>query len=137
MHEVFQRAINEILREHGVSVTNVEFRQALTNGMLEVYDYITNTHNDINITSFLEEANKSVCEEVMDNIMTSFQGLSRHDYLLVAGGTGAAWMPYITDRLKNHRLEIVRCNQNDQSLNNVYSTARGYYFWIVDRLTAM
>ena len=137
MHEVFQRAINEILREHGVSVTNVEFRQALTNGMLEVYDYITNTHNDINITSFLEEANKSVCEEVMDKIMTSFQGLSRHDYLLVAGGTGAAWMPYSTDRLKNHRLEIVRCNQNDQSLNNVYSTARGYYFWIVDRLTAM
>ena len=136
MHEVFSRAVKEINRQENVQVTIVEFRKALATGNLEVYDFLSGSYTDIDISPYLEKASKEVCNEVLDNLMTSFQGLSLHKYLLVAGGTGAAWMPYISERFKNHRMTIVKCNQNDPQLNNVYSTARGFYFLLLDRIIA-
>ena len=134
MHEVFNRAIAEINCKENVQVTIVEFRKALGDGKLEVYDYIKGGYTDIDIAPYLESANKSVCDEVLTKLMTSFRGFSAHKYFLVAGGTGAAWMPYITEKLKNLKLTIVRCNQNDTKLSSVFSTSRGYYFWLLDKI---
>lgn len=137
MHEVFSRAIKAIDIDQGVKTTIVEFRKALSTGKIECFDYIRGEYKDIEIATYLEKACKEVCNEVFDSLMTSYQGLSTHKYLLVAGGTGAAWLPYIVERLKKHRLTIVKCNQNDQQLSNVFSTARGYYFWLLDRIRSV
>jgi plasmid segregation protein ParM len=57
-----------------------------------------------------------------------------HDYLVVTGGTGAAWNAYIKDYYKGlSNLTIIAGNQND-NIPYIFSNVRGYYMYLVSKL---
>ena len=58
-----------------------------------------------------------------------------YKYLIITGGTGAAWYDKIKDYLKGmHTLQIIPGNVNDNT-SMIYSNVRGYYLfrYVADR----
>ena len=56
---------------------------------------------------------------------TAFDGLSNCQGLLIAGGTGAAWLDYIAKRYEQMEgMEVIR---PIDGLPYIYAIARGYY----------
>lgn len=75
----------------------------------------------------LESANQKVCHVALERIEATYNSLMDYDYLLVTGGTGAAWFDMISERYSGmETLQIITGSQND-SLSHIYSNVRGYY----------
>ena len=53
----------------------------------------------VDITDFLTKANNIVCAEAIETINGYYNYLQDVDYLVVTGGTGAAWFDMIKDFL--------------------------------------
>jgi len=82
------------------------------------------------ISDILLENNRRICESALNRIETAYNDLEDYDYLLVTGGTGAAWLDYIHERYRNmETLEIITGNQNQPELDHIYSNVRGYYIF--------
>ena len=61
--------------------------------------------------------------------MSSALNLIDYDYLIITGGTGAAWLDQIRDKFKTmNTLTIINGNQND-NLPFIYNNVRGYYLY--------
>lgn len=83
--------------------------------------------------TYLKEASEKVCNEAINRTMTSIDFLD-YDYILVTGGTGAAWLNIIENKFKNlNTIKIIKANQND-SLPLVYSNVRGYYLFRFNKI---
>ena len=55
--------------------------------------------------------------------------LEDFDYLLVTGGTGAAWFDMLQERYKGmSTLHIISGNQNEK-MAPIYNNVRGYYIY--------
>ena len=66
--------------------------------------------------------------------MTQMFPLYEYDYLIITGGTGAAWSQRIRDILKDmETLKIVNGNCND-TLPFVFANVRGYYLYRMTKL---
>ena len=60
--------------------------------------------------------------------MLSERDLSSYRYLIVTGGTGAAWAETIKEKMKGlSTLNICFANTNDTSISIIFSNVRGYY----------
>ncbi|MGN0241317.1 MAG: hypothetical protein ACI4CS_06490, partial [Candidatus Weimeria sp.] len=71
---------------------------------------------------------RDICNEAIERLASSIS-LADYDYMIVTGGTGAAWYPYIEERFKGFTtLKLLRGNQND-GLPFVYANCRGYYLY--------
>ena len=57
-----------------------------------------------------------------------------HNYLVITGGTGAAWYNQIKDHFKDmNTLKIIAGNQND-NIPFIFSNVRGYYMAMYNKL---
>ncbi|MBR5360757.1 MAG: ParM/StbA family protein [Lachnospiraceae bacterium] len=84
--------------------------------------------------NLLAESSKKVCSEAIDRIISSIS-LIDYQYMIVTGGTGAAWLAEINERFKNFTtLKILQSNQNDNNLPLIYSNVRGYYLYRFNKL---
>lgn len=81
----------------------------------------------------LSAANTKVCNEAIERMCGAIN-LVDYNYLIITGGTGAAWLYNIRDRFKNFStLTILNGNQNDD-LSFIYSNVRGYYLYRFNKL---
>lgn len=86
------------------------------------------------IAQMIVAANQKVCNAVLERIKTMYNNLIDYDYLIVTGGTGAAWFDIIRDHFKGmETLKVIAANQNDM-LPYIYSNVRGYYLFLVGAL---
>ena len=68
--------------------------------------------------------------------MTQMFPLYEYDYLIITGGTGAAWSSRIREILKDmETLKIVDGNCND-TLPYVFANVRGYYMYRMTKMRA-
>lgn len=90
-------------------------------------DKSTMKQEQIDITEYLMEANKKVCMEAINTINGCYNYLQDEDYLVVTGGTGAAWLNIIKDYYKNMTtLKVIDGSAND-NIPAIFSNVRGYY----------
>ena len=83
----------------------------------------------------LEKNTKDVCMEAMQKLVSLYNYMQNHDYMIVTGGTGNAWYPMIREYFRNmENLTILSANRNDKALSNTYSNVRGYYYSLVSML---
>lgn len=109
--EIPVHAMQKYLREAQIRVFNRRAR----NSSFEAFD------------DLLEAASQKVCNIALDRMEATYNSLLDYDYLLVTGGTGAAWFDLITERYAGmETLQIITGSQND-TLSHIYSNVRGYY----------
>lgn len=88
---------------------------------------------DLPFDKLLAQANNKVCEEAIARMAQAIN-LIDYNYMIVTGGTGAAWLRYIQEKFKNFStLKILCANQNDD-LPFIYSNVRGYYLYRFNKL---
>lgn len=67
--------------------------------------------------------------------MNTYSGLFAYDYLVLTGGTGAAWEPYIREYFKDmDRLSIVMGNENCPDTDVIFCNVRGYYMYLINSI---
>lgn len=133
MRRVLQETAKLIKEQYGINIEVPEMQKYLETGTVRYFDRKTLASNDYPFDALLTAANDSVCSEAID-WLTSIVRLVDYDYLIITGGTGAAWDAKIRERFKNlTTLHLISGNQND-NLPLIYSNVRGYYLYRYNKL---
>ncbi len=127
MKAVFQETAKLIQTNFGVEIKPHTMQKALQLGTVTQFNIFDMSSDDVAFGHLLEEANKKVCQIALDHMKNAYNFLMEYDYLLVTGGTGAAWYDLICDHFARMKtLKIITGSKNDQ-LSHIYSNVRGYY----------
>ena len=132
MHEIFQRTASDL---KGANITVLGMQSALKKGYVTIFDKKKMVNRKERFEDLLEKNTKEVCMEAIQKLVSLYDYMQYHDYLIVTGGTGNAWYPIIKEYFRNmQNLTILSSNRNDKLLSNTYSNVRGYYFSLVGML---
>ena len=113
-----------------VSISIPAMQTCLKTGKFKVNDRIHLVVKEYPIDKYLEEANKIVREEAFESIKDYVFDIK---YLIMTGGTGAAWCDYFKERLRGIPLEVISGNSGS-NLPTVYANARGYYMYRLNQI---
>lgn len=128
MKAIFEKTSADIFRAYGKEIYAHTMQSCLETGLVTVYDRKNRSTREYDISGLLEKSNEDICNRALNKIESAYD-LEDYDYLIVTGGTGAAWMPYIKARYeKMSTLEILCANQNEP-ISPVYNNVRGYYIY--------
>lgn len=129
MKRVFQDTIDKINKKYGVSFSVTDMQKYLESGTVRTFDRRTYSTKDEPFADLLEESSRTVCNLAIEK-MTQIYPIHEIDYLIVTGGTGAAWEREIKEVFKNMAtLTIISGNQSDTSLSTIFANVRGYYMY--------
>ena len=133
MKRVLQETVKLINEDYNVEVQVPEMQKYLATGTVKFYDRKTYNSKEYAFDQLLAKANEMVCSEAI-NWLTSAVNLVDFNYMIITGGTGAAWNDMIRDKFKNlTTLKLISGNQNDD-LPLIYSNVRGYYLYRYNKL---
>lgn len=133
MKRVLQETCDLILEKYNVDIPVPHMQKYLQNGTIRHMNKKTFESKEIPFIDLLMEANRKVCYEAIEK-MNSVFNLIDYDYIIVTGGTGAAWLSNVQDKFRNlSTLRIINGNQNDK-LPFIYSNVRGYYLYRYNQL---
>lgn len=125
--EVKKSRENPNKRYAEIPITITGMQQCLEDGYIRGFNRATFSTDDIAFDTYLENAVKEVCNEAIE-MMFQVYPMDKASYLVITGGTGAAWNKMIREKLSGMRtLTILDGNQNDTSLPVVFANVRGYY----------
>ena len=132
MHEIFRRTIDDVKKQYGTNLTVLGMQDALRRGYITSFDRRRMASRKITFDEELMKNTKEVCMEAVNKILSLYNYLQNHDYMIVTGGTGNAWYPIVKEFFKDmDNLTILSANRNDTSISNTYSNVRGYYCYLV------
>lgn len=131
MRRVLDETRNLIKKERGVSISIPAMQECLKKGKFSVNDRVTLSVKTYPIDDYLRRANELVCKEAFETVRNYVFNIR---YLVMTGGTGAAWCDYFQEHLKGvSTLRVLPGNKvfagNESPLPIVYSNARGYYMY--------
>ena len=110
----------------GTTVSIPAMQTCLRTGKIKVNDYVNMSVKEYEIDEYLKKANEKVCAEAFESIKDQVFEIR---YLIMTGGTGAAWCDYFKEKLKMiPSLEVISGNRNS-NLPMIYANARGYYMY--------
>ena len=138
MKRVLKETTDGIFKKYETEITIPAMQKYLEDGFVKVTTREKGS-NRRKVTKepfadILEESSKKICLEALDIIDTIYNNLVDHDYLVITGGTGAAWKDIIMDRFADiETLTIIEGNQND-NLPYIFSNVRGYYMYQYSKL---
>lgn len=139
MKAVLQATSNEIYKKYQQKILVPAMQQYLESGTIKVSSRQQGERRIktslVDFSDILDRCNKEICYKALDKLMTVYNNLEEIDYLVITGGTGAAWYNLIVDYFKDmETLTVIPGNQNDTNLDFIFANARGYYFNLIDRL---
>lgn len=134
MKRVLQETTSVIMAKYGKDIPIQAMQKCLSDGSVTIVDKKTVTSQKVKLEDILDEANKKVCKEALDKTIEMFNYFSEYEYLVLTGGTGAAWNQQIRERLSGmETLQILSGNQNDE-LPYIFANVRGYYLFLINTL---
>lgn len=134
MKRILEETSKAIYEKYHELLTVPELQKALENGVIRHANMRTLKSVEYPFADLLEEASIKVCDEAIERLISSVS-LSSYNYMIVTGGTGAAWYDHIVDRFKDFStLKILKGNENDGSMPFVYANCRGYYLYRAGKL---
>ena len=135
MHRVLSETSKLIKEKYATTIPVHAMQKALGDGYFRTaFDPITRQSKTIEFADLLYEANRKVCEEALKTIDSFYNYLQDQDYLVITGGTGAAW----TNMIRNYyqgieSLKVIDGNIND-TISAIFSNVRGYYMTLLNEL---
>ena len=135
MHEVFERTCKDIRDIYGVTLQVPELINKLDSGTVYITDRRKMKRVEKEFTDFLTRNSKQVCEEAVEQMKVIHDYFSDINYIITTGGTYDAWKEDFDSKFAEMEgLHIIPGNANDDSITNVFSNVRGYYFYLLNRM---
>lgn len=135
MRRVLKETADEINRHYNIKkeFTQPGLQKNLETGTFCYSDRRKLTSKEYPFADILSEVSTRICDEAIAR-MANTMDISEYKYLIVTGGTGAAWLDHIISRFSQFTtIKILRGNQNDD-LPGIYSNVRGYYMYRLTKL---
>ncbi len=137
MKRVLQETSEGIFDKYKVEITIPAMQKFLQDGNVTTFNRKERTTKREPFGDILEECSKKVCLEALDQVGTIYNNLIDHQYLVITGGTSAAWKEIISEYYGGmETLTIIEGNQND-NLPYIFSNVRGYYMYQYSKLKKM
>lgn len=87
------------------------------------------------IADLLEEASRDVCKKAVERVIDTYSGLMDYQYLILTGGTAAAWSDQLKDAFSQiESLTVIDGNTNCPDLDMIFCNVRGYYLYVINAL---
>ena len=134
MKRVLQETSKLIKENYNIDIPVPSMQKCLETGTVRYINKRTFESKDYPFDKLLAEASNKVCEEAIMRMANAFNYMADFDYIIVTGGTGAAWLHNIEEKFKNMTLQILHGNQNNEDLSFIYSNVRGYYMYRLNQL---
>lgn len=128
----------EYIRKQGIEISVPAFQKYLDEGVVK---YIDRKGEPIvvDFKEILKKNSEKICKEALEKIFSIYD-INDYKYLIVTGGTGAAWFHIIKENfsaaIEYEIIELINGNRND-NLSFVYSNVRGYYLYRFLKLQAI
>lgn len=133
MKRVLQETSRGIRDEFHVEIPVPAMQKYLATGKIRYMDRKNFKSKEYEFGDILAAASAHVCEEAIMRTADVLDLLD-YNYMIITGGTGAAWFNQIQDKFRDFdTLKIIQGNQNDD-LPFVYANVRGYYFYRYNKL---
>lgn len=134
MNRVLTETCNDIYSKYRTEINVTGIQKCLEKGTVRVTNRKERKSYEQSFGDILEANVKSVCNELLQKIDETYQGLFYHDYLIVTGGLGSVWF----NQIKNYysgleTLHVIPGTQND-NLDGIFSNVRGYYMNLLNWL---
>lgn len=136
MHEVFRRVVEEAQKKYHSGITIAGMQNTLRRGYFTSFDRKSLKNTKIDLDEILRHYTEEVCEEAIQKLLSIYNYMQGHDYMIITGGTGDAWFPIIQERFNEMgSLDIISANRYLPQLPNTYSNVRGYYYFLYGYLS--
>lgn len=127
MKAVLKKVSKMILEETGEDIRIQALQHVLETGTFTCVDEETMNWEEKPIAGYLKKASREVFKEAMEQVKAATGAFRDYRYLIVTGGTGEAWYPWIREYLSRAKgLTVFSGNRNDGAAM-LYSNVRGYY----------
>lgn len=137
MREVFNRTCKDIQEEYGIKLEIPQLQSALEKGEVWVTDIRKMTRTAVGFKDLLNKNSKAVCAEALNKLKIVHNYFQDTDYIIGTGGTYDAWRTDIDTAFSGMQgLRIIPGNVNAPDIPNVFSNARGYYYYLINQLNA-
>lgn len=134
MRQVLQNTADRIFKEFGVEIPVSAMQPYLESGFIKTLDKKEMKSKSYPFADILEQESKKVCRQAMEKLKEIYNYFMDVDYLVITGGTGAAWSNLIREYLGGmETLTIISGNEND-NLPYIFANVRGYYMLMVKTL---
>ena len=134
MKKILEKTVNYINNMYGEEISIVKMQSVLKTGTFNHVDTDTMSQEVIDITEILNRYNDEVCYEALTRGKQLYNFFKDFSYLIISGGTGAAWMDYIQDHLKNMTALTVLPDIVNDTLPNMFANVRGYYMYLISSI---
>lgn len=128
MLRVMQEMSKMIKDEYGQIIPVPAMQKVLGDGYFKSkMDKATRSQKNIPAADILDKANRMICEEALTALNGFYNYMQDEDYLVITGGTGAAWEQMIRKYYeKAETLKIIPGVFSD-NVPIIFSNVRGYY----------
>lgn len=134
MKEVLRETSDEIFNKYNREIPVPAMQKYLETGKINYFNKELMKSDYYNFEEILQKANENVCSNAIEKIKSTYNYLMNHNYLVITGGTGAAWYNQIKNHFKDmNTLKIIAGNQND-NIPFIFSNVRGYYMAMYNKL---
>ena len=126
MKRVLQETTNDISKEYGINIPVPAMQKYLETGKVKSYDKKTFTSSEHSFGDILASASEKICKEAIMRMSDALR-LDEYKYLIITGGTGAAWYEQIKSTLSGLETLTVVNAKPSSDLQLVFCNVRGYY----------
>ncbi len=128
MKRVLEETAKTILEQYNKEISVPAMQKYLERGTFRRFDAMTIATKDEPLSDVLEKSSRLVCQEAINKMLQNYP-IYEYDYLVITGGTGAAWFEQMRDYLRRmETLKVINGAQND-NLSSVYANVRGYFMY--------
>lgn len=129
MKAVLDDVSAELFKQYHVKIPVHAMQKSLRDGYITVFDRKNMKTQKVEFGDILKRSSEKICNKAIERMKSLYNNMLDFDYLIVTGGTGAAW----SDMIRNHfsgmeTLSVIGANQNDD-LPYIFSNVRGYYVY--------
>lgn len=132
MKKVMKDTADEIFKKYGFEVSVPAIQRYLESG--EILKRSGRVYTKVPFGDILEEHSRDICNKAIEQIMDIYKPPVNFDYMVITGGTGAAWNNFIRENeifKQSNTVKLISGNQGDPSLPYIVSNVRGYYIYVL------
>lgn len=135
MRAVLQMVSEDIKKEKNEEIRVAAMQKYLEKGTIPITKDVAMDDEEFDFSDeeypfapILEKCSYKVCNMALRHLSNITDQFADYDYLVVTGGTGAAWYEWIKEKFKKSKMQIIPGNKND-NLEMLYANVRGYYLF--------
>lgn len=134
MKRVLETASSYLYDDYRVDVRIPQMRKYMHEGYVNIVDIQHMTNKSIPIAPYIDRACKEIAEIAIRKMYEVADYFQNYHYLIVTGGTGAAWFDIIKEKLKGMGQLTILPGNDGNSLPMYMANVRGYYMFAYRRL---